>query len=159
MPAFHTTTVENLVLLNACAVKKEKKKRERKNARWKKRFVVNLEERISRRVSFFLRLIVTRDYAWLGREFRKGSSLLSLYFIFVSRDSLQSNFSFSLHLLFLFFFSFLSCLFFSFLSFFHSSATNHKSSGVIKTMAAFIRFPFSGGFVVLARPLFITHLA
>ena len=151
MPAFHTTTVENLVLLNACAVKKEKKKRERKNARWKKRFVVNLEERISRRVSFFLRLIVTRDYAWLGREFRKGSSLLSLYFIFVSRDSLQSNFSFSLHLLFLFFFSFLS--------FFHSSATNHKSSGVIKTMAAFIRFPFSGGFVVLARPLFITHLA
>ena len=107
MPAFHTTTVENLVLLNACAVKKEKKKRERKNARWKKRFVVNLEERISRRVSFFLRLIVTRDYAWLGREFRKGSSLLSLYFIFVSRDSLQSNFSFSLHLLFLFFFSFL----------------------------------------------------
>ena len=107
MPAFHTTTVENLVLLNACAVKKEKKKRERKNARWKKRFVVNLEERISRRVSFFLRLIVTRDYAWLGREFRKGSSLLSLYFIFVSRDSLQSNFSFSLHLLFPFFFSFL----------------------------------------------------
>ena len=115
MPAFHTTTVENLVLLNACAVKKEKKKRERKNARWKKRFVVNLEERISRRVSFFLRLIVTRDYAWLGREFRKGSSLLSLYFIFVSRDSLQSNFSFSLHLLFLFLFFFSFLFFLSFI--------------------------------------------
>lgn len=111
-------------------------------------------ERISRRVSFFffLRLIVTRDYAWLGREReRESSEKVRLFFLFISfschgtLSKAAQNFSFSLQSLpqhiFSFFLSFSVILFFlsplpqQIIRVQGSSRRWRRSSG----------FPFSGG--------------